>query len=498
MISIKVVLVSGFLRVRDEFDEKFFFFLERDQTSSFGEVNTSDLSGNDSSDGSRSCDIVLRTKLADSRSGELPPTLFVHRPPVAPGRRLGQEIEVFTNALAVTDFPQGLLSALARADAAGNIYHLDVVIDPDVPPAINREVMAELERAKGAEVFGGTKCVYDGRKNLFAPRPLPYGTPARPATALIAQATTVAGSCRCPRRTCARARPRASSPSRSTRSPSSRWTACASSFSPRPRAATRSSPRSRRSTSSSVTSRRCAARRTPARSSPIRSASRSAVPSSSGAAGSSRSCVVARCTALTSQRPTLGRMIINLDISAGAFISRGNLISVALKFLRLQNDPSMLAVDRLPDRERIRLERFLKGIRICTTHRGEEAKKMTFSACSSGFHPFFIEALLVAATVRDHIDTSADAAQRSSRSPAPRPRTRASSRATARRRCWSPTTSRRPVRRPPPASLTLPDGRDLNFVNLPCVEVRKGVMLPLEICDVLSGQKCPSSSPGSR
>ena len=76
-------------------------------------------------------------------------------------------------------------------------------------------------------------------------------------------------------------------------------------------------------------------------------------------------------------------MIINLDISAGAFISRGNLISVALKFLRLQNDPSMLAVDRLPDRERIRLERFLKGIRICTTHRGEEAKKMTFSACSA-------------------------------------------------------------------------------------------------------------------
>ena len=75
-------------------------------------------------------------------------------------------------------------------------------------------------------------------------------------------------------------------------------------------------------------------------------------------------------------------MIINLDISAGAFISRGNLISVALKFLRLQNDPSMLAVDRLPDRERIRLERFLKGIRICTTHRGEEAKKMTFSACA--------------------------------------------------------------------------------------------------------------------
>lgn len=60
-------------------------------------------------------------------------------------------------------------------------------------------------------------------------------------------------------------------------------------------------------------------------------------------------------------------MIVNLDISAGAFIARGSLIAVCLKFLRLNNEPSLLAVDRLADRERIRLERFLKGIRICTT-----------------------------------------------------------------------------------------------------------------------------------
>lgn len=37
-------------------------------------------------------------------------------------------------------------------------------------------------------------------------------------------------------------------------------------------------------------------------------------------------------------------------------------------------------------------------------------------------------------------------------------------------------------------------GRELNFPNLPTVEVRKGVMLPLEICDVLSGQKYNSQS----
>ena len=72
---------------------------------------------------------------------------------------------MFTNALAVTDFPQGpSCLRLASLILAGNIYHLDVVIDPDVPPAINREVMAELARAKGDEVFGGTKPVYDGRK----------------------------------------------------------------------------------------------------------------------------------------------------------------------------------------------------------------------------------------------------------------------------------------------------------------------------------------------
>ena len=37
---------------------------------------------------------LVSEQFADSRSVELPPTLFVHRPPVPTGRRLGQEIEV--------------------------------------------------------------------------------------------------------------------------------------------------------------------------------------------------------------------------------------------------------------------------------------------------------------------------------------------------------------------------------------------------------------------
>ena len=52
-------------------------------------------------------------------------------------------------------------------------------------------------------------------------------------------------------------------------------------------------------------------------------------------------------------------MIVNLDISAGAFIARGSLIAGCLKFLCLANEPALLAKGRLADRERIRLERFL-------------------------------------------------------------------------------------------------------------------------------------------
>lgn len=71
-----------------------------------------------------------------------------------------------------------------------------------------------------------------------------------------------------------------------------------------------------------------------------------------------------------SVRPAMGRMLVNVDISTGTMYKPGPLLSLCLEFLgRGMNNPNMLAPKKgFPDRERIRLQRFISGIRILTTH----------------------------------------------------------------------------------------------------------------------------------
>jgi len=73
-----------------------------------------------------------------------------------------------------------------------------------------------------------------------------------------------------------------------------------------------------------------------------------------------------------SVRPAIGRMLINVDISTGAMFMPGPLIGLALAHLNL-NRPDALAPRRgLPDRERVRLQRFITGLRITTPHSQRE------------------------------------------------------------------------------------------------------------------------------
>lgn len=65
-------------------------------------------------------------------------------------------------------------------------------------------------------------------------------------------------------------------------------------------------------------------------------------------------------------RPAVGRMLINVDISTGTMYKPGNLLELCKEFIG-RPDPNALAPKRgFPDRERIRLQRFLTGIRIIT------------------------------------------------------------------------------------------------------------------------------------
>jgi len=67
-------------------------------------------------------------------------------------------------------------------------------------------------------------------------------------------------------------------------------------------------------------------------------------------------------------RPGMGRMLLNIDISTGMMYKSGPLIGLALDFFG-RNDPGILSpASGLPDRERLRLQRFLAGVRVTTPH----------------------------------------------------------------------------------------------------------------------------------
>ncbi|KAI9497727.1 Piwi domain-containing protein [Zychaea mexicana] len=94
-------------------------------------------------------------------------TDFVKRPGVC---SVGKPTRVRSNFFEVTSFP------------TGNIHHYDVTIDPpSAPPALYRKVWKAFEDQDGQGVLKGIKAVFDGRKNAFSPKALPLGEEAAKA-----------------------------------------------------------------------------------------------------------------------------------------------------------------------------------------------------------------------------------------------------------------------------------------------------------------------------
>ncbi|KAL0065940.1 hypothetical protein AAF712_007067 [Marasmius tenuissimus] len=66
-----------------------------------------------------------------------------------------------------------------------------------------------------------------------------------------------------------------------------------------------------------------------------------------------------------SVRPGIGKMLINVDISTGLMYKPGSLIQTCLEFFKRPGDPKILSPARgMPDRDRVRLSRFIAGMRI--------------------------------------------------------------------------------------------------------------------------------------
>ncbi|KAJ3030641.1 Eukaryotic translation initiation factor 2C [Rhizophlyctis rosea] len=86
---------------------------------------------------------------------------FVRRPGVG---TKGKKIKVRANYLDVLTLPER------------DVTHYDVAFTPDVPPVFLRKLFkAWEERYRGSKDVGNIKPVFDGRKNMFSAKPLPFG-----------------------------------------------------------------------------------------------------------------------------------------------------------------------------------------------------------------------------------------------------------------------------------------------------------------------------------
>lgn len=136
-----------------------------------------------------------------------------------------------------------------------------------------------------------------------------------------------------------------------------------------------------------------------------------------------------------SARPTRGQMLINVDLSATAFYEGGPLTNMVVKLLdrRTPNDLHR----GMSDRDRQRVERSIKNLRIRDNHRAGNRRK------------FKIERLTPTPASRTMFDLG-DGGQTDV--------------ATYFQRQYN---------------------RRLLFPDLPCIIVRRNVFLPIEVCDVI-------------
>jgi eukaryotic translation initiation factor 2C len=143
-----------------------------------------------------------------------------------------------------------------------------------------------------------------------------------------------------------------------------------------------------------------------------------------------------------SVRPSIGRLLVNVDIATGMMYKEGPLLNLCMDFLRdrgLQsNSPNALSPPGFPDSERIRLQRFISGMRVIVETTGDR-KRVIRGLSKAGANQLSF-------TLRDGtVMTVAQYFQQQL-------------------------------------------GRPLRFPGAVCVEVGASALIPLEVCKVPKGQ----------
>ncbi|CAG8442443.1 2214_t:CDS:2 [Diversispora eburnea] len=327
-------------------------------------------------------------------------TDFVKRPGYG---KLGRPIRVRTNYFEVISFP------------TSNIYHYDVTITPEVPPGLNRKIYKHFETLN-AGALNNIKPVFDGRKNIFAARKLPFGETAT-YDVVLPEDDGVTTSKRPPRAFKVKLKKVAEINMEELE----RWLNQKSEIS--------------NNILTAIMALDVLIRHEP--SMKYASVGRSFyTPEGSMALYGGAEVWQGY---YQSVRPTPGKMMINVDLSATAFYQSGTLVQIVVKILGKRQPEDLF---RGIDRERSKLERELKGLKVCVNHRDENIRKRRYKILkltqqSADKAKFEYEGKNI--TVAQYFQKV------------------------------------RNIR--------------LKYPMLPCVVVRKDTFFPMEICDVIPGQR---------
>ncbi|CAG8629736.1 19317_t:CDS:10, partial [Gigaspora margarita] len=320
--------------------------------------------------------------------------------------RLGRSIRVRSNFFEVLSIPEQ------------NIIHYDITITPDVPPALNRKIFEVFERENLICALKSIRVIFDGRKNVFAPQFLPFGEAATFDVTLPEDGGTTSGK-----------RP--------------------------PRVFKIKMKKAGEIVMSELHQ--------------FLDGQGILTPNCLGAImvldvlirhlPSMKNITVGRSfftnqvtTALTggvevwqgyyqSARPAKGKMLINVDLSATAFYEAGSLVTMVVKILGRRSVDDLHR--GIADKDRLKLEKALKNLKIRVIHRGEETSKRRFK----------INKITLTPANQTRFDMgdgqTVDVAT-----------------------YFFKTYNHR-----------------LTYPHLPCVVVKKDVFLPMEVCEVIEGQR---------
>ncbi|CAL1700780.1 unnamed protein product [Somion occarium] len=263
----------------------------------------------------------------------------------------GRAIEVFTNHYEVS-IPQGM------------IYHYDAISPSEhtLPARLNMELIVKLQERDHPEIFT-PRGVYDGRKNMFSVKRFPFENDTRTFDVTLSDPNVQ------------------DSPGRAAvgRGPKIYKIKLTKVAEINPEVLSRfleGSQSHDNTVLTAITALNVVVRMEPTKNYPFNVRSFFTPREQKDIGGG----LVLWRGYFQSVRPAIGKMLINIDISTGTMYKEGPLLNICLEFFNRGNDPNILAPARgLPERERLRLQRFISGVRVMTNaaNQGQQGRTRT-------------------------------------------------------------------------------------------------------------------------